>query len=420
MYKNHSRCRACNYGPKLGAEGIKAGPDTQQLVPVFDLGIQPLANDFVGPTEDHSGYAPLKVLCCPRCGLGQLSVVVNPSVLYSHYLYVTSQSDTMRQHFDALYTTLSEQGPLGSLLEIGSNDGALLRHFADKWVKGLGIDPAENLAEEACNRKVPTIVDNFNRDSSHRANSIRPEGFDVILARHVFCHVDNWKEFVDCLAIPSHKDTIVAIEVPYAKDLLDRGEFDTIYHEHLSYLTIRSVVALLKDSPFNLYRIVRYPIHGGAILLMLTRKDSGLYREPHPSVATMLAEENITPESWEPFTTKAHTNINVLKDFVAAQRHAGKRVVGFGASAKSTVFVNACKFTRRDIAFITDTTQGKLWKLSPGTDIPIVDEGAILRELPDYAICFAWNFREFILKNNETARSHGVKFVFPIPSLEIV
>jgi hypothetical protein len=418
MYKNHTRCRACSYGPKLGAEGIKAGTSQEHLVPVFDLGVQPLANDFAGPNEAHAGYAPLKVMFCPKCTLAQLSVTVQPDILYRRYSYVTSQTATMRQHFEALDKAITEEQPFDSLLEIGSNDGTLLRHFAAKGVKVAGIDPAENLADIARKQGIPTVTGMLSAETAQLAMSNTKEGFDLILARHVFCHVDDWREFIDCLAIPSHHNTLVGIEVPYVADLLERGEFDTIYHEHTSYLSIKAVQALLQDSPFNLHGIVRFPIHGGAILLMLRRKDFG--KPPLPSVDEYRSKENISPETWQAFAAKAHTNINALKDFVHARRAEGKRVVGYGASAKSTVFVNACRFTRKDIDFITDTTPQKLWKLSPGTDIPIVDQGAILRELPDYAICFCWNFRTEVLETNALALEKGVKFVFPVPTLEVV
>lgn len=417
MYKLHTHCRACGYATS-GANGIKVGPQSEKLVEVFDLGIQPLANDFCAPSEERAGYAPLKVLFCPRCTLAQLSAVVRPDILYSKYLYVTSQSETMRRHFEAIGKTMQEEQPFTSLLEIGSNDGTLLRHFAAQGVKVAGIDPAENLADIARKQAIPTVTGTFNTETAERVTAACHTGFDVILARHVFGHVDDWREFIDCLAIPSHKNTIACIEVPYVKDLLERGEFDTIYHEHLSYLGIKPMQALLKDSPFRLQRIVQFSIHGGALLLILRRRDS--YEAANPEVARFEDAENITVDSWKAFQSKANENIQALKSFVSWANMEKKRVVGYGASAKSTVWVNACNFTRKNLEFITDTTPQKLFKLSPGTDIPIVDEGAILRELPDYAICFAWNFRTEILSKNERARSKGVKFVFPIPALEVV
>lgn len=414
MYKLHTRCRACGFGPQTLAGGVKLQQGHEQLVPVFDLGVQPLANDFCAAEEERAGYAPLAVLYCPNCSLGQLSVTVRPEILYSRYLYVTSPSRTMREHFAALQATL---GNCESLLEIGSNDGALLKHFAASGVRVLGIDPAANLCELARAQGIPALAALFDRESAECA-LCKHGVFDVILARHVFCHVDNWREFIDHLVIPSHKSTLFAIEVPYAQDMLEKGEFDTIYHEHLSYLTVKSVEALLVDSPLKLHRIVRFPIHGGAILLLLRRKD---WNGPaHESVERFRAGENITEETWRNLERQRVEAISQLWEFLERAGKNKQRVVGLGASAKSTVWINAAHFTRREIEFITDTTPQKLYKTCPGSDIPIVDEGAILRELPDYVICFAWNFRDYVLEHNALARSKGVKFVFPVPKFDVV
>lgn len=418
MYKLHFRCRACGYGPRLGAEGIKSDPGSARLMPAFSLGLQPLANDFVDERSERAGYAPLEVLFCPCCTLAQLSVVVRPEVLYQHYLYVTSPSETMRKHFWSLMEALNEEQSYRSVLEIGSNDGALLKCLSESEVIVAGIDPAENLAELARREGIPTATGTFSRTTAEHVLRVAPKGFDLILARHVFCHVDDWREFVDCLAVVSHRQSLVAIEVPYVKDLLERGEFDTIYHEHTSYLSLRAMHRLLVGSAWRLHRVKRFPVHGGAIVIMLRRVDS----EPGPdrSVRQFLEEEEITLDHWSAFSSKSLLSIGELSAFVAGARSNGKKVAGLGASAKSTVWVNACHFTRKDLAFITDTTTQKLWKLSPGSDIPIVDEGAIVRELPDYVVCFAWNYRSEILEKMTLARSKGVKFVFPIPHLEVI
>lgn len=419
MYTPHTSCRACGLGSELVPDGIKHSIIREQLVPVFDLGIQPLANDFCSPNEERAGCAPLKVMMCPRCGLAQLSIVVKPEVLYSKYLYVTSRSATMKAHFESLYQVLkSVRGNFKSLLEIGSNDGTLLEFFAGKGVTVAGIDPADNLADTARGKMLPTVTGVFNKETAALACAVKRGGFDVIVARHVFCHIDDWRSFVDALVIPTHRNSLVYIEVPYAGDMLAKCEFDTIYHEHLSYLSIKPLLRLLEGTHFQLYHIERFPIHGGAIGIMLQRNESPF--EPTDSCREFVAKEEITPNTWADFGRAARQRITELQLFVNSVVLAGKTIVGFGASAKSTVWINACGWDKRHLKFITDNTPGKHWKISPGTDIPITDEGAILRELPDYAICFAWNFKAEILENNALARSKGVKFVFPIPKLEIV
>lgn len=410
MYHLHSHCRACGYATP-GAQGIKSAP-TDKLTEVFDLGIQPLANDFCSGDGIRAGYAPLKVLLCPRCFLGQLSVVVIPDLLYSHYSYVTSPSDMMREHFELLIRDIRLESDGQSVLEIGSNDGKLLLEMQHRGYSVMGVDPADNLAELARGKGVHTQGGFFGEDLAR----ILPQ-FDIVIARHVFCHVDDWGDFVRGLEAVSDKDTLICIETPYVGDMLKNCEFDTVYHEHLSYLSIASIKALLANTSLQLHRIIRYPIHGGAVLLMLRRKDSG--RSPIVEKWTEV-EDGVNREAWATFAVEAHNQIGKLSATVKSLIAQGKRVAGLGASAKSTVWINACGFTRKEIGFVADNTPQKQWTFSPGTDIPITDEGAILRELPDYVVMWAWNYRSEVLAKFELARSKGVKFIVPVPKIEIV
>lgn len=409
MFRLHNHCRACNYA--FHGAGGNRNP-TEKLIEVFDLGIQPLANDFTKPGEAQAGYAPLKVLFCPRCSLAQLSVVVDPSILYSHYAYVTSPSAMMREHFERLIKDIAAETDSKGVLEIGSNDGRLLALMQERGYSVQGVDPAENLSAAARERGVPTQTGFFGEDLAR----VLPQ-FDIVIARHVFCHVDDWHDFVRGLEAVSHAETLICIEVPYAGDMIKQCAFDTIYHEHLSYPTIKAVRALLKDTSLQLHRIIRYPIHGGAILMMLRRKDT----ESQPCSQTFLNEENITVEDWQKFSKQAHNQIFLLQMTVVKLCSDGpKRIAGLGASAKSTVWINACNFTRKEIDFIADNTPQKQLTFSPGTDIPIVDEGAILRELPDYIVMFCWNYQVEVLEKFALARSKGVKFIVPVPEIKVV
>lgn len=409
MYLLHTSCRACGYASSC-AQGIKS-QSCERLVEVFDLGVQPLANDFRRNGDELAGHAPLKVMLCPECSLAQLSVVVNPGILYSRYSYVTSPSDTMRQHFERIIKDISRATDGKSVVEIGSNDGKLLQIMQERGYSVLGVDPAENLSEQARANGVPTQTGFFGHDLA----KVIPQA-DIIIARHVFCHLNDWHDFVRGLEDITFTSSIVCIEVPYVGDMLKNCEFDTIYHEHLSYLSIKSVQSLLHGSTLRLHGIIRYPIHGGAIMLLLRRTDANI--EPHSSVADF--KENITLEDWKAFAVEARAQIDRLRATVRTLRTQGKRVAGLGASAKSTVWVNACGFTRKDISFISDNTPQKQWTFSPGSDIPITDEGAILRDLPDYVVMWAWNYRAEILEKFALARSKGVKFIIPVPKIEVV
>lgn len=406
MYTLHTHCRACGYA-KSGAQGIKASND-ERLIEVFDLGVQPLANDFCHSSDERAGCAPLKVLFCPRCSLAQLSVVVRPDILYTKYSYVTSPSQMMHAHFEALLSDIASETDGKAVMEIGSNDGKLLGFLQNNGYSVLGVDPADNLCDVARHMGVPTHTGFFGEVLSRRLPLS-----DIIIARHVFCHVDDWSDFMRAIEKCSHPDTLICIETPYVGDLLKKCEFDTIYHEHLSYLSLKAVDFLLKDSCLRIHKVIRYPIHGGAIMLMLRRKDS--------EVTSGKGEmDNFTTEDWADFRMEAEDQIGRLKATVKTLLAQGKRIAGLGASAKSTVWVNACGFTRKEISFIADNTPQKQWTVSPGTDIPISDEGDILRDLPDYVIMWAWNYRDEILEKFSPAREQGVKFIVPVPKIEIV
>lgn len=421
MYKAHNFCRACGYGKPSGPPGIKSAPSGQRLVEVFDLGVQPLANDFCGEDDEHEGFAPLKVLFCPECSLAQLSVVVNPEQLYSKYNYVTSNTQMMFDHFEGLWMNIRNEHPKPeNVLEIGSNDGTLLKFLRDHGAESvIGIDPAQNLVEKAEELGVRTICSLFDEPSATMVASAMPR-IDVVIARHVFCHTDDWKQFIKDLDVVCQKDTLVAIEVPYVLDLLSEVQFDTIYHEHLSYMNVKAMVALLDRTMFKLHSVQHFPIHSGAIVMYLRRRDFEAAADPSVEVYLDREKRSLTAERWSVFAAKAYSNIAELKKTVLTLKGDGKTICGFGASAKSTVWVNACGFKSRDLKFITDTTPQKQFKKSPGSDIPIVDQGALLRDLPDYAVLFAWNYAGECIRNNQMFIDKGGKFIIPVPRVHIV
>lgn len=415
MYVNHTICRACNYGKDPNAPGIKVTPFNEKLIPVMDLGLQPIANDFKKLDEEHAGAAPLKVMFCPRCSLAQLSVVVKPEILYNNYPYVTSPSIMMQQHFRNLSEDLKteQKGRLGHVLEIGSNDGALLEWLSTRGgvATTTGVDPAENLAVISRTRNVNTYCGLWNEEMANHLKETRT--YDTIIARHVFAHVDDWRSFVKALEIVSHEQTLVAVEVAYAKDMFEQKSWDQCYHEHLSYVSLKAIEFLLKDTAFYLHRVIRYPIHGGSIVMLWKRKEDQKDSKRDP----LLESENITQKDWIQLEADATKSCIDLKDGLS---QIGKTVCGFGASAKSTVWISYCGLTRKQISFICDGTPQKQNRFSPCSDIPIVDEGALLRELPEHCVIFAWNFAREIIAKNSMYINNGGKFIIPIPKLVII
>lgn len=401
-YAEIKSCRAC---------------EATELVPVFDLGNQPLSNNFVAADEPRQGFYPLKILFCRGCGLAQLSAVVNRDTLYKNYAYVSSSSATMQRHYDRLFKDMESETTGKSIIEIGSNNGGLLQFAKERGFEVLGIDPAENLAGEAMDKKVTTIWDFFKLETAEHAHRLIKNP-SIILARHVFAHVDDWREFVAGLEVLAGPDSMICIEVPYAVDLLNHIELDSVYHEHLSYVTLKPIVRLLQNTSFRIHRINRYGVHGGVILLMLHRWDYPY--ASHLSVDEMLAEENVPEATWQWFADRAKEKIESLKALVKDLRSQNKIVSAFGASAKATVLINACGFTSKDIAFVTDNSPYKPGKLIPGTDIPVVEEDEMLALHPNYAVLTSWNYEAEILLKMTKWRGRGGKFIVPDKELRIV
>lgn len=399
MFRTITKCRGCN------------GTD---LTEVLSLGVQALANDFVPPGWAQEGRVPLRVLYCNSCTLAQLGEVVEPARLYTHYNYRSSTSAMMKQHFKSLFDDLIKENGRKSLLEIASNDGTMLEYALTRSFSSVyGIEPARNLAKISIEKGFGTRNNYF---SAQVAKSM--EKADTIVARHVFAHVDDVKDFLVALEYITHKNSLVAIEVPYAQDILDVCSFDQVYHEHLSYLSVQALVAMIHGSAFSLYKVVKYPIHGGALVFMLRHSD--WHGEMHQSVSDFLAREDVSLERWQEFAGVAKQKIDRLRVMVHTLVASGNYVCGYGASAKSSVWCQACGFTKRDISFILDNTPEKIGKLSPGSDIPIVSENVKLEEVADYGVCFAWNFLPEILSKQASACEKGFRFIMPVPEVKII
>lgn len=401
-YTEHTHCRICR---------------TPSLETVFDLGSQPLANDHCLPGDARQGLYPLKIMSCEKCGLAQLSAVVDKELLYRHYSYVSSSSSTMQKHYHRLFLDLESEQPEKTVVEIGSNNGDLLKFAEGRGWNVLGIDPAINICKIASEQGIPNIPEFFDTSSAHMALSKFPKP-GVILARHVFAHIDDWHGFFDALKVLADTKTLIALEFPYLGDFLDKLSWDTAYHEHLNIVSLRPLVRLLAETPFHLHRVVRMGIHGGALLVMLRHTESGI--DPHLSAQESLCDEAITLSDWNNFSKRAHSNIAQLSTVVQDLKKSGKIVCIFGASAKTTVMTAACHFDESVISFCTDNSPLKPGRLIPGTGIPIIHEEQMLSEHPDYAVMGAWNYATEILAKCEKWRSRGGKFLIPGAELRVV
>jgi len=411
MIQERTNCRTC------GSKNLKL---------ILDLGKTALANDFLKP-EDVPGYKislPLRVVLCPDCSLVQLGDTVDPRILYSHYAYVTSTSKTMDTHLNKLMTHLLSAGRLGSgskVLEIASNTGVFLKKFKEQGCEVLGIEPAGNIADVALATAIPTRKEFFN---SETAKKLKTEwgAADLIMGRHVFAHIDDLKDLVAGLEAASHQETLIAFEVPYAVDFFEHTEYDTIYHEHLSYISVASIEALVKDSAFMLARVDHYPIHGGSILFQLRHRTSKI--KPHASVAAALQNEKqmklADPATWESFAQRVNLIRTELPAMLRKLKAEGKRIIGYGASAKGNTLLNTCALTTNELDYIIDNTPFKQGKIAPGSCLPVRPPEMLLKDQPDYALLLAWNFAPEIIKRETEFQKRGGRFIIPIPEPKVV
>ena len=316
----------------------------------------------------------------------------------------------MLRHYHRLQLDICSEQAGKKILEIASNDGSCLRFFKQKEFEVLGFDPARNLAESAAKSGVPTVPEFFDQKTAGCALSEMGVP-DVILARHVFAHVDDWRGFFSGLAMVAEEKTLIVLEFPYVLDLLRNVSWDTIYHEHLSFISLKPILALLRDTPFHIHRVTRVGIHAGAVVVML--RHNSHQSVPHLSADEFVAEEQVTEDHWKEFSEMANQKIRCLQALVSDLREKGDIVSIFGASAKTTVLCRACGFDKDSISFCTDNSPLKPGKLIPGTSIPIIEEGQMLSEHPDHAIVGAWNFRDAVMANTSKYRARGGKLIFP-------
>jgi novobiocin biosynthesis protein NovU/D-mycarose 3-C-methyltransferase len=411
MIHERTHCRACGSG---------------NLKLILDLGKTALANDFLSPDEvkNYHTFLPLRVVLCPDCSLVQLADTVDPKVLYSRYAYITSTSRTMNAHLNEQSAHLLSVGNLGArprVLEIASNTGVFLKKFKDRGCDVLGVEPAENICEVAVNSGIPTRGEFFNAANAGKLKKAWGVA-DLILGRHVFAHIDDLRDLLAGLEAISHPETLIAFEVPYLVDFFEHTEYDTIYHEHLSYISVRARAALVKDSPFALSRIDHYQIHGGSILFQLRHRSSKI--TVHESIAKSLEAERhmklAEPSTWMTFAESVNRIRVQLPALIRKLKSQGKRIIGYGASAKGNTLLNTCGLNTKELDFIIDNTPFKQNKVAPGSWLPIRPPEALLEEQPDYALLLAWNFAPEIVRRESEYQKRGGRFILPIPEPRIL
>lgn len=397
---------------------ICAGP----LMPVLSLGSTPLANAFVRPEwiDEPEPQYPLRVVRCADCQLVQLDVVVDAELMFREYAYTTSASPPMRQHFEQVARDLVARAKArGKLVvEIGSNDGVLLAPLAREGARPLGIEPAHNQADVARERGLETWSEFFGPSVAERIVETKGRAA-LVIANNVLAHMADLRSVARALAALLDDDALFVAEVPYLIDMLDGVEYDTIYHEHLSYYHLAPLQRLFASADLEVVDVERLSTHGGSIRIFVGH--AGRHRRSE-RIQQLLTDERArglaNGEPYERFAEQVDASRAALLQLLGDERTRGARVAAYGASAKGNTLLNFCRIGADALLYVADTTPYKQGTLTPGMRVPVVAEGALDSDPPDLLLLLAWNYADQILPRLRD-RFRG-RFIHPIPVAHII
>ena len=363
-----------------------------RLRKIFSLGEQPLANSLLTTDKELTETYPLEWYQCGHCNLIQLGYVVNKRKMFDKYFYIPSVSKDHLKDFDQMAKKLVKELKLkkGSLVvDVGGSDGSFLECFQRRGMTVLNVEPAKNIKS-----KVNKWEGYFNRNAAE-AIFKRHGRAKLITMTNVFAHVDNLQEVIKCLDFLLDDDGVFFARFPNVDNLLDKNQFDTIYHEHLSYFSKESLYHLFLNTPFEIDHIEDTQIHGGSMMLYVKRREN------------KMAE----------FVDNVQTIKDHLLIYLTNQKAKGKKIYGFGAAAKGTILLNYCGIDKKIIDYVIDDTPYKIGKWIPGVYIPIVSSKFLEKEKPDIILILAWNWEAEIRRK---LKGQGYAFVIPIPKVRII
>lgn len=407
LSRRRTECRVCN---------------TSSLYPFLDLGSMPPSNGFIGSPDDAERRFPLEVVVCENCNHVQLQHTVDRELLFSEYHYFSSASDPLHDHFGSYADEVGSRYLDNNdfVVEIGSNDGVLLSQF-DESISTLGVDPAENVAKAARDRGIDTLTAFFD---SATAESIRSEyGMaDLICANNVVGHIDDLHGLmagIDTLLAPGG---VFVVEVPYLIDLLNNHQFDTIYHEHISYFSVRSFQHLVEQFGMEVIDVDRVDVHGGTIRVHIQSRST--VRRPDRFVDDLetleIARGLDRRGPYDEFAERVAQVRDRIRALLDKLGENDASIIGYGAPAKGNVLLNYCDIGPESLDYLLDTTPAKQGTYSPGMNIPVREPAVFYDDPPEYAFLLAWNYKSSILEKEAQYREAGGEFLLPIPYVDIV
>ncbi len=377
-----------------------------------DLGNAPLSNSYLKKSDQKEAYFPLHAYVCETCFLVQIEQFERPSSIFSEYLYFSSYSSSWLAHAKEYAEKMIDRFSPSYVVEIASNDGYLLQYFKDRDV--LGIEPAHNVAAKAIEKGIPTLTEFFGREMAKKL----ARKADLLIANNVLAHIPDLHDFVAGLSILLAPSGILTIEFPHLLQLMEQNQFDTIYHEHFSYFSLTTAHQILERYGLEIFDVEELSTHGGSLRIYVQHPKGVI----HDSVYEILEKEKKLTEitTYHSFSKQVEQVKDSLLEFLHEIKKSGKSIAAYGAPAKGNTLLNFCKISTDLIPFTVDISPHKQGCFLPGSRLPIYPPSKIDEVRPDYLVILPWNLKTEIMKQMDSIRSWGGKFVIPIPQLEIV
>ncbi len=392
-----------------------------------DLGMSPLCQDHVKPEELNrmEPFYPLHAYVCDNCFLVQLEEFVAPSAIFNDYAYFSSYSDSWLQHasrYTEQITTKYSFNEKSLVAELASNDGYLLQYFMKKGIPVLGIEPASNVAEYAIKeRGIRTETKFFGLNTANEMAEKYGKA-NLLIGNNVLAHVPDINDFVSGMKAFLQSDGVITMEFPHLMRLVERNQFDTIYHEHFSYLSFTTVLNIFRHHGLDLFDVEELPTHGGSIRIYGKHIEDNS-KKVSLRVGQLLKRENeagmLSLEYYQQFSEKVRKTKRGILDFLINAKNEGKTIAGYGAPGKGNTLLNYCGIRTDFLDYTVDRNPHKQGNFLPGTLIPIYAPDKIRETKPDYVFILPWNLKEEIMESMSFIQDWGGKFVVPIPEIKV-
>jgi len=390
-----------------------------------DLGMSPLSNSYIAADELQATepFYPLHAWVCSECFLVQLDEFASPQEIFCNYAYFSSFSDSWLEH-SRNYTQLM-QSRLGldassQVVEIGSNDGYLLQYFVDAGIPVLGLEPAANVAAVAMDKGIPTIVKFFGIETAKEMAEAGQQA-DLLLGNNVLAHVPDINDFVAGMAIVLKPDGVITMEFPHLLQLMQNNQFDTIYHEHFSYLSLLSVEQIFARYGLQVFDVDELATHGGSLRIYVRLAGNESVSDNIIGLRKSEADAGLSNlDTYAAFGEQAQEIKSSLLEFLNTAKRDGKRVAAYGAPAKGNTLLNYCGVRQDLIDFTVDRNPAKQGRFLPGTHLPVYAPEKLSEAKPDYVLILPWNIKDEIMDKMRHIRDWGGRFVVPIPKVEVL